>query len=101
MSKTTKVSYFKKTSTNRYKRVSWFETELTGEAAAEKCFVIFNDQEYSISEFGGWVVRPLAELERNSVIGYKGQPMSVGDIARVDGVDYRCETIGWEIVKKA
>lgn len=62
-----------------------FETELTGEAAAEQAFHLTNAPE---EMFEG--------QERIMVESYRGPSMSVGDIAEVDGVEYLCAGIGWK-----
>lgn len=61
-----------------------FETDLTGEAAAEEAFDLTNN--------------PGREEERQRVYG-NGRSVSSGDVVEVDGVKYICCSIGWTILE--
>jgi hypothetical protein len=60
-----------------------FETELTGEDAAEEAFDLTNN--------------PCRQDERETKYG-RGRSVSSGDVIEVDGVKYVCMSVGWEIL---
>lgn len=76
-------SEFVKTFENTYTVQSIFQLDKTGEDAAEEVFEITNN--------------PARQAEREEKYG-NGRSLSVGDIVEVDGVDYFCDSVGWEIV---
>jgi len=57
-----------------------FETELTGQKAAEEAFDLTNN--------------PSRQSERELSYG-RLRSVSVGDIVEVDGVNYFCDSFGW------
>ena len=60
-----------------------FETELTGEEAADEAFDLTNN--------------PGRQEEREEKYG-RGRSVSSGDIIEVDGVKYVCMSIGWQVL---
>lgn len=60
-----------------------FETELTGEDAAEEAFDLTNN--------------PSRQEEREEKYG-NGRSVSSGDVIEVDGVKYVCMSIGWAVL---
>jgi hypothetical protein len=60
-----------------------FEVEQSGEAAAEEVFDLTGN--------------PSRQAERDEKYG-SHRSVSVGDIIEVDGIDYFCAPIGWEVV---
>lgn len=66
-----------------YKKSGDFFLNESGEKAAEEMFDMTNN--------------PAREYERNKYYS-KGRSISVGDIVEVDGVNYLCDSFGWEMV---
>ena len=64
-----------------YTKGGSFETELTGEKAAEEAFDLTNN--------------PSRQEERELKYG-RGRSVSTGDVIEVDGVKYVCMSCGWE-----
>lgn len=69
---------------DRYTTLPCMNVSMSGNAAAEELFDLTNN--------------PCREDERMRVYG-NGRSVSVGDIICVDGVDYLCMSIGWEILQ--
>ena len=67
----------------KYTEQSEFETVLEGKAAAEEAFDITNN--------------PSRQAERETCYG-RLRSVSVGDIVEVDGVNYFCDSFGWEVL---
>lgn len=65
-----------------YDKVS-VQEERTGEAAAEEMFALTND--------------PSRQDEREVRYG-RGRSVSTGDVVTVDGVNYLCVSIGWQVI---
>ena len=57
--------------------------DLEGEAAAEEVFDLTNN--------------PSRQEEREELYG-RGRSVSVGDIVSVDGRDYLCASVGWQVL---
>lgn len=66
-----------------YRSLPTFVVEGLGETAAEEVFDLTNN--------------PSRQDEREDIYG-NGRSVSTGDIVRVDGVDYLCCSLGWEII---
>jgi hypothetical protein len=68
----------------RYKTVgSMGVSDKEGEAVAEEVFDLTNN--------------PSRQEEREEMYG-RGRSVSVGDIVNVDGVDYLCASMGWQVL---
>jgi len=73
---------------NRYSQVAAVPVgELAGMSAADECFDLTNN--------------PHRQVEREEKYG-RGRSVSVGDIVKVDGQVFLCQSMGWlEIIKAA
>ena len=60
-------------------------TTLEGEAAAEQAFHLTNAPKEILSDGEKWMIRD-----------YRGPCLSVGDVVKVDEVEYLCASTGWE-----
>ena len=72
---------------NRYSTAGMIEVgELRGEEAADECFDLTNN--------------PGRQREREEKYG-RGRSLSVGDIVRIDGRTFLCQSMGWLEISKA
>lgn len=72
-----------KANVGSYTKLKPIEINGAGEAVAEEVFDLTNN--------------PSREDERLEVYG-NGRSLSSGDVVEVDGVNYLCKSIGWEII---
>jgi hypothetical protein len=72
-----------KANVGSYTKLKPLEVTGTGKDAAEEVFDLTNN--------------PSREDERLEVYG-TGRSLSSGDVVEVDGVNYLCKSIGWEVI---
>jgi hypothetical protein len=68
---------------SEYEVCKSFTVKQAGSAAAEEAFDVTNN--------------PARQHERETVYG-TGRSVSVGDVVEVDGIDYVCNSFGWDIL---
>lgn len=78
------VSAWLHTNREAYRKAFSFDTELTGEEAAEEAFDLSNN--------------PSREFERHEVVGSQ-RSLSVGDLVLAGENLYFCDRMGWTLVE--
>jgi hypothetical protein len=81
---TKSASEWLRTNRESYRKAFFFDTELTGEKAAEEAFDLSNN--------------PYREFERDEVVG-RQRSLSVGDLVLAGENLYFCDRMGWTLVE--